>query len=220
MSDKLDKFLEIRSLSLVFIGDFNPIIITPAWLVLKGLIREEEAENATVGVLLNNLVQYDLDWVSINITRDRCEFKTSKTPYFDAVRDLASSIFILLKETPIRFLGLNHIFELRMPNEDLYYTFGTQLTNLNIWDDELNDPRMMSLEITEEVRKDKINGRYKIRISPTGTNIKFGISIDINDHLTINGSAKSASELLVSHWENSLHRAQKVTSKFLEKLEL
>ena len=216
----LDEFLESQSLSLVFIGEFTPIIITPAWLALKGLIREEESENAKVSMIHNSLVEYELDWVSLTITQNRCEIKTFKTPYFDALRDLASSIFVILKETPIYFLGLNHVFELIMPNEDVYYKFGAQLTNLNFWDDELSDPRIINLEIFEKIRKDKMNGSYKVRISPSETNIKFGISITVNDHLDVNGITENASELLVSHWENSLSRSQKVTSKFLKNLEL
>lgn len=49
----LDKYLKIETLSVVFIGDFNPVIIQPFWLSQKTLIRDDEAENAKVEVIHN-----------------------------------------------------------------------------------------------------------------------------------------------------------------------
>ena len=143
----LEKWLEVQSLSIVFVGEFNPVIISPAWLTLKNLIREEEAINAKVDVIHNEIVQYDLDWVLVTLNKKRCEFRSSKVPYFDAVRDLAASIFKILKETPITSVGLNHIFELILPDEETYYRFGAKLTDLRLWENDLVDPRIMNLEI-------------------------------------------------------------------------
>ncbi|HPN71453.1 MAG TPA: hypothetical protein PLZ32_18120, partial [Saprospiraceae bacterium] len=198
----------------------NPIIITPSWLALKNLIREEESTNANVDVIHNDLVQYDLDWVSLRITRKRCEFRTIKTPYFDTVKDLASSIFQILKETPIHSIGINHIFELRLPDEKIYYQFGNQLTNLEIWKDDLSDARLMNLEIIETSRKDSLQGRYRVRISSTGESSKYGVRIDINDHLDFEGDSSSAVKFLLSNWENSFERSSKTVSNFIDKMNL
>lgn len=214
------KYLEIQSLSIVFIGEFNPVIISPHWLALKELIREEEATNANVGVIHDDLVQYNLDWVSIEITRKRCEFKTSKTPYFDMVRDLASSIFQILRETPIASLGMNHIFELKMPSKEKYHQIGAELTNLSIWDDNFKSPKLMNLEIVESERYDEFKGSYRVRISPTGGAIKFGVRIDINDHISINSESETAYEVLLSNWDNSFKKSEKITSKFIEKIKI
>jgi len=215
-----DRILEVQSLSLVFIGEFNPVIISPFWLAHKGLIREEEAENAEINVIHNDVVEYNLGWVHIAINRKRCEFNTSKSPYFDAVRDLATSVFKILKETPIYSIGINHIFDLRLPDEKVYYNFGAQLTNLDIWSDGLDDPRIMNLEVIEMKRKDGLKGRYRIRISPTDKKIQYGISININDHFELEKESSDASGLLISQWENSFKRAGSVSVQFIEKLNL
>ena len=216
----LNKLLETQSLSIVFLGDFNPLIVTPFWLAMKGLIREEEAINANVTVIHHDLVRYNLDWIDIVINRKRCEFRTSKSPYFEAVRDLASSVFLILRETPINSIGINHIFELKLPDEKTVYNFGAQLANLDIWKDDLNNPRIMNLEIIENNRTDGYDGHYRVRVSPTGTEIPYGVVVNINDHINLLEDHQVASELITSHWEASFKRANKVVSSFLDKLEL
>ncbi len=57
--------LEAYTLSIVFVGDFNPAIIQPYWLANKKLIREQEAENAKVGILHNEITKFNIDWATI-----------------------------------------------------------------------------------------------------------------------------------------------------------
>jgi hypothetical protein len=113
-----EKYLQKESLSIVFLGEFNPVILQPFWLLNKGLIREEEAKNAKVGVIHNEIVKYELDWVGIEISKQRCEFKTTKSPYFYPMRDLAISVFKILRETPLKALGINHIFDFQLPSAE------------------------------------------------------------------------------------------------------
>jgi len=141
----LERYLQIETLSIVFIGDFNPVILQPFWLANKNLIREDEASNANVEIIHNDIVKFDLDWVVIEITKNRCQFRTNKSPYFEAVKDLATSVFRILKETPIKALGINHVFDLSLRNAEEYYEFGNVLTPLNIWSDSLNKPRLLNL---------------------------------------------------------------------------
>lgn len=145
-----EKLLEIETVSIVFIGDFNPIILQPFWLQSKGLVRESEAENAKVEVIHNEITRFELDdWAKIEITKERCEFKSSKEPYFEPLKDLAASIFKILRETPIRALGINHIYDLKMPNENMYNGLGSFLTPLGLWEENLENPKLLNLEIFE-----------------------------------------------------------------------
>lgn len=220
----IEKYLQKESVSIVFLGEFNPVILQPFWLLNKGLIREEEANNAKVGVIHNEIVKYELDWVSIEITKQRCEFTTTKSPYFDPMRDLVASVFKILKETPIKSLGINHIFDLKLPNADLYYEFGNILCPLNNWDGSLKDPRLLQLEILEKERKDGISGQYRIRITPANPKMTYGVSININDHYDLeHGQAGTNMEIvkkLEENWNNSLIRAKETVKNILHKTNL
>lgn len=221
----LEKYLKIETISIVFLGNFNPVIITPFWLFSKELIREEEAENATVGIMHNEIVQFGLDWVYIEITKDRCEFKTNKSPYFDIMKDLSISVFNILNETPIHSLGINHIYDIAMPNKDAYYEFGNTLSPLSYWEEQLKEPRLNQLEIVEEKRSDGLNGKYRVRITPTNNKkITYGVSFNINDHYVINaddiGTNMEMVKLLGEKWDSSSKRAKEIANSLLKVIKL
>jgi hypothetical protein len=217
----IEKYLHKESVSIVFLGEFNPVIMQPFWLLNKGLIREEEASNAKVSVIHNEIVKYELDWVGIEISKQRCEFTTTKSPYFDPMRDLATSVFKILRETPIKSFGINHIFDLKLPSPEKYYEFGNILCPLNNWEESLKDPRLLQLEILEKERKDGIKGHYRIRITPADPRIIYGVTVNINDHFDIEhgqtGTNIEVVKKLSENWNNSITRAEETVLNILQK---
>ena len=220
----IEKYLQKETLSIVFIGDFNPVIIQPYWLLNKGLIREEEASNAKVGVIHNEIVKYELDWVGIEISKQRCEFSTTKSPYFDPTRDLGVNVFKILKETPIKSIGINHIFDLKLPNAEAYYEFGNTFCPLQNWEESLKEPRLLVLEILEKERKDGLKGQYRIRITPADPKILYGVTVNINDHYDLElgqtGTNMEIVKKLEKNWANSVNRAKKTVENILIKTNL
>jgi len=213
----LSKYLKIETLSVVLIGDFNPVIFQPFWLSSKNLIRNDEAENAKIEVIHNEIVKYEIkDWLKIEITRNRCEFKTTKDSYFNPLKDLVVSIFKLLKETPVKSLGVNFIYDLSLLDKDKYLQFGESLSNLNIWGESLKDPKLLQLDILEKPRYDDNKGSRRVRVSPSNEKINFGVKIDINDHFElINNTSNSG---LINLLENNLSISKKNSIDIIEKL--
>ncbi len=218
-----EKYLQIETLSLVLAGDFNPVILQPFWLANKNLIRETEAENADVEVIHNDLVKYSLnDWAGIEITKNRCEFKSTKEPYFEILKDLITSSFRVLNETPIRALGMNHIFDLKLPNEDAYLKFGHSLSNLNFWEDSIKDPKLLNIEIIEVDRYDEEIGQRRVRISPTDQQqIKYGVTVNINNHFDLNKPEKkiNAVDQLEKKWKDSFEQSRLILNSIFSKME-
>ena len=62
---------QIRTLAIVIIGNFNPAIIQPFWLSKKNLIKESDAENARDVLIHDQLTQFNLGWVAIEISLDK-----------------------------------------------------------------------------------------------------------------------------------------------------
>lgn len=220
----LHDYLQVYRLSIVLTGEFNPVIVQPFWLASKKLIREAEATTAKVQIIHNDIVQFDLDWVSIEITKRRFEFKTSQEPYFEMVKDLAISIFEILNETPITALGINHIKHYSLRDAAQFYSFGDRLAPLSNWSF-LEGPRLFNLEIVEVNRPDALNGNYRIRIYPSDSDGRFGVVFNINDHYAFSsGNSKSNSsdavKTLASQWKNSSDQAQFVINSLWEKINL
>ena len=186
----ITNYLKIETRSLVFIGDFNPSIFQPAWLASKNLIQEIEAEDAKIDVIMNELSRFQLgEWLNVEVSRNRCEFKTMKSPYFSPIKDLASNVFKILKETPIKAVGINNIYDLSLRNEEDYYKFGDVLAPLSNWADVLDDPRLLNIEFVENSKTINNDTGYlkRIRISPSDSNLKlnFGINFNVNNHFIL-----------------------------------
>jgi hypothetical protein len=203
--------LEIYSLSIVFVGEFNPVIVQPFWLANKKLIREQEGEEAKVELIHNELVRFELDWVKLEITKQRFEFTTSKEPYFEPCRDLATSIFTILKETPIRALGINHLLHYRFENEDKYYEIGNKIASLDKWSTFLKLPRLLNFEIVEQKRSDNEGGYVRIAIQPSDR-ISNSVMINVNDHFELRKGESDRSgkmlNLLLDNWGKSFDFAK------------
>ena len=78
----------IQGMSIVFLGDFNPKIFQPAWFAQENLIRAQEAEAADIKIINPEIVIFEFEWLSVQITRDRCIFGTTQEAYYEIVRDL------------------------------------------------------------------------------------------------------------------------------------
>jgi hypothetical protein len=203
------------------VGDLNPVIIQPYWLVNKGLIQETEGENAKVEVIHNELVKFELDWVSFEITRQRLIIKTSKQSYFEVVRDLGVSIFKILKDTPIKMLGINHQLHFEL-DEGQYLKIGKKLAPFENWKGILDNPRLIQLEMTDEPRTDQYSGNYRVRIAPSELIRPFGVSININDHYNKVLKPDDATEMvttLIKAWEKSIEKGKATYNELWKKIE-
>lgn len=217
----IEKYLEVESLSVIIIGDFNPVIFQPYWLAKKELIREEEAANAKVEIISNEFVRYELsDWLNFQITRNQCIFRTRKEPYFDPLKDLIISIFKILKETPIKAIGINNTYDLSLKTQENYYKFGNCLTPLSFWNEDLNDPRLLSLDIVENNRKETPNAKRRVGVRPSSLSINFGVAINVNNHYEVseNTSSLELLEIIENNWDNSFIESKKLIETLLSKI--
>jgi len=218
----IKSFVEIKTLHLTFVGNFNPAIVQPFWLAQKGLIRESEAQEVKVEVIHNEFTRFSLDWVRIEVRQDRFDVHCSQEPYFDIVRDLCFGIFNYLKETPIKALGINHIWHCDLKTADKYYEFGNSLSPLKNFDF-LNDARMILLEIIELKRSDGKPGAYRIRIEPSDkVSSLFGVAINVNDHFGLepneSGQNGEMLKILKNNFDASGKRVEEVVNLLLANL--
>jgi hypothetical protein len=204
---------QISTLVIVLIGDFNPVIIQPFWLLAKRLIKEEEANNATVEVIHNELVKFQIDWFMVQITRDRFEIRTNQEPYFEPLRDLAISIFEILRETPIRALGLNHIRHYILEQKE-YRELGNTLAPFDNWAI-FKRPELLTLEMLE---KDDKGNYVRVRVQPSDT-IKqsFSLMVNVNDHISVSEdgirkASGSVGQVLSGRWKDSFLIADTIES--------
>ena len=208
----VNNFIEIKSLAIVILGDFNPAIIQPFWLAKKELIRESEATQAKVNLIHNELVMFDLGWAKFEVKPDRFEISTPSEPYFRPLIDLLSGIFTYLPETPTTAVGINYIYDLNLKTPERYYNFGDKFVPLINWDF-LNEARVINLDILEKDRKDNIPGHYRIRVESSNRLSTFGVNIVLTDHMEVKtekaGKENAILQLIGKHWKHSSELADK-----------
>ena len=212
---------QVNQLSLVFIGDFNPVIVQPFWLASKGLIRETEGEQATIDLIHGDLARFNIGWADFQVTRERFEIKTAQEPYFDAVKDLATGIFKVLTGTPIRSFGINHLRHYTLDSFEQYYGLGNTLAPLKNWSGLFEDPRLLSIEIVTDKKKE---GAKRIRVQPSDFEKlkgKNSFMMNLNDHYQIVGNAhlegSKPIEILNNYWTKSIDFANEAEMQ-LQKL--
>ena len=71
---------DIQGVTVVFLGDFNPKIFQPAWFAVQGLIRQQEAEEANVEIIHPDVVSFSLEWLALQVTRERFAISTTQSP--------------------------------------------------------------------------------------------------------------------------------------------
>lgn len=221
----LNENVEKDELDIVILGSFNPVIITPFWLANKELIRESEAVSANIRIMHNEIVEYDLDWATFNITQKRFHIKCTQVPYFEIARDLIVAIFSILKETPVASFGYNHNKTISLKKQERYYEFGNRLCPLNNWSDFLSEPRLQRIDILDKDSKLKKHGNLLITIhAATDLQVDFGVVININDHydfsLKNDGGVKFAASLILQYWENSIAISNNTLVKLSNSLKL
>jgi hypothetical protein len=220
----LNDNVEKDELDIVIIGTFNPVIITPIWLAYKSLIRESEANSANVRIMHNEIVDYDLEWATLNITQRRFHIKCTQVPFFEITRDLVVGIFSILKETPITSFGYNHNKTISLKTEDRFYEFGNKLCPLNNWSDSLDNARLQRVDILDKNSTQKKQGNILVTINAsTDLQVNFGVVININDHYDFSlqsDGPKFSSSLILQYWDNSIEISKNILLKLSNSLKL
>jgi hypothetical protein len=211
---------EIQGVSIALLGDFNPKIFQPAWFAAQGLLRQQEADEATINIIHSDVVSFSLPWLTLEVIRERFVVATSQEPYVKVMRDLVLGAFQLLQHTPLHKLGINADMHFRMDSEKSWHAFGDLLAPKEIWKDLLKTPGIRSYTM-EGQRPDNYRGYIRVKIEPS-VKILPGVYFQVNDHYEVETSRPGigANEILAifEHaWDESLTRSKNIASTLLQR---
>ena len=211
---------EIQGISVVLLGDFNPKIFQPAWFAAEGLFRQQEAESATIEIIHPEVVSFELEWLRLQVTRERFVVSTTQVPYYEVMRDLILGTFGLLRHTPLHKMGINTDKHFRMASEEVWHAFGDRLVPKDLWQGVLDTPGVRNLTI-EGKRPDEIKGYIRVQVAPS-TRIHPGVYFKVNDHYEVEDpKVVLGSETILGFfersWRDSLQRSDSLIDALLEK---
>jgi hypothetical protein len=220
---------KLQDHSIVLVGNFNPMIFQPAWFAAEGLIKKNEEETADVKIIHPDVAIFSLEWLQLEITKEKFVARTSQEPYDEPLRDLVVGTFSLLRHTPVQQLGVNRAMHFLVDSEEKWHAAGYKLAPKEPWEGILKTSGLVSLTIQESeskdgeiVRSDGLKGFTRVRVEPS-VRIRPGIFIEINNHFEARDKspATGCSEIvavLKKSWESSYRRSEETIYSLLERL--
>ena len=171
---------EIEGASIVLVGNFNPAIFQPAWLVAKGLLPEPEGAAAEIQTISAGVTAFSTSWLNLLVLPDRFTGACVGAHALELLRDLVVGAFSLLEHTPVRMLGLNRQMHFRMPSEESWHALGDRLAPKEPWTAITPAPKLRS--ITMELERDTSAGSVTSLKLESSTRVPFGIYVEVNRH--------------------------------------
>lgn len=210
--------------SIVVIGNFNPTIFNPSWFATEGLIGKEESEGAKVDIIHSDIAIFSLEWIRVEVLRDRFKAETTLQPYEEAVRDLVIGTFTFLRHTPLKQMGINMDMHFRMDSFEKWHEAGHKLAPKGLWEGLLEKPGLISLSMAESARRDGRKGRILVRTTPS-ERVKPGLFIGINDHVEVRDTETTVGSdeiisMLKEMWPESHRRSENIIYSLLERLSI
>ena len=215
---------EIDGASIAVLGNFNPAIFTPAWFALHGLLPESVATDAQLTVAHEQVTEFNVDWLRLNVTIDRFLAETTQAPHI-RIHDLVVRVFKEnLHHTPLTAFGINRNVHIQVGSLAARDRLGRILAPVEPWgawgqdlglDGEHGGLTSLTMsQINPEGRS--AGGRINVKVEPSVRigDGRTGVFIGVNDHYTLAdadlGSATRSMELLGSNFETSMNRSESI----------
>ncbi len=166
--------------AIVLLGKFNPAIFQPAWLALHDLIRKQEAEDATVGIVHQDISDFSIGWLRVEVNPIKFVATANITHVQQAV-SLVQGVFTLLEHTPVEKMGLNRLFDYRMPSLESWHAFENRLAPKVEWEGLMTDPGLLSLTMSGK-RAGSPSASVQVKTAPSRyCQPGYGVFFEVNE---------------------------------------
>jgi len=214
----------VDEVTVVLIGDFNPKIFHPMWFAHHRILREAEADDATIEVIHADVASFTTEWLTVQVLRDRFTAGVKAEVYRSHLGDLVRNVFSLLSHSPVRQMGINATFRLRFKSDDDWHAFGDMILPKSPWAGVLEKPGLLSTNV-QGTRADRHRGLVNVTVEPD-TRRPGDASVRYNDHFekpleTSDEPGKVASagwalEILQEDFDASYERAKHMAKKLVD----
>jgi hypothetical protein len=156
---------QISGVSVVALGDFNPLIFRPDWLQSKEIIVESDLN---INVVHADIVEFSLPWGEFHVDRERASISSLQEPLI-GVHDFFIKCFQYLPETPIRAVGINRDIHFDAGSSYALDRIGDALAPKEIWGDFVRhgDKKVGGLRSLTMEQATSVDGR-RVRIDGMG----------------------------------------------------
>ena len=201
--------------NVIAVGQFNPPIFAPYWLLSKGLIGQADFDEALANeefLIAVDGMRCVTSTFSLQVLTAQFSLQ-SRGPLSPAFADLFRGIFTLLPETPIHAIGMNFAADYSFGNISDFHAVGDTLAPKAYWSSLLADEKhslgllSMTMQINPHPRDTDVsatggvtrNSQISMGVS---SKVKAGIRFHLNNHVDIKDRlADTAVELVANEWD-------------------
>ena len=218
---------EISSMQIVVLGQFNPVICSPAWFVHNGLLRESVATNAQVQVVHPQVTDFTADWLHLQVTDERFSAGTQQAPH-ERVRDLVVGVFSkCLHHTPLKAFGINRNVHFLVRDSDARNRIGTALAPPGPWGRwreklDLDGPYggMTAVRMSQGRPAGRHpGGQINVTVEPSvrvGVEGGTGVYVAVNDHFETDQEEADSAERLMRILGDEFGRSNKRSAGIID----
>lgn len=211
---------ELSGAELVFVGNFNPAILTPAWFAMHRLLPNGIAESAKLEMAHNQMTAFSTDWLQLQVTATQLQLRATVPPYVRLV-DLAKRTFgEHLHHTRLTALGINRHVHFRVPRATDRTRLGRALAPVAPWGKSALDTDKLGMTSLTMTQVHPVDRSHKDRINATvePSNVvghgRTGIYVAVNDHFEPQGDdptgAHQVIKVLAQHHESSWRNSEEI----------
>ena len=190
---------QLTGMSIVLIGQFNPLMYHPTWFRLNGVISGEEESLIINSKEPNLVVSQGLTFfrnssMDFNITPDRFSVTINREPFI-LLKDTIVKTFERLGSTTIIQLGINYYTHVIFTEKSLYQKFADLISPKERWTrllgDEIEGDNRMSGLLSLTMMKKTQDGRINITLEPS-KRIELSVFVHCNFHYDLDDNSRFA----------------------------
>lgn len=188
-----------EQVSIVIVGDFNPRIINPDWLLSNSLISKGDFNTISVELINNEFSIFSTRQIKLTITRQKFQVMSLTTSFPEVIRDLVIGIFSILNHTPISQLGINNTAQFKLKSDESRNIIGFKLVKKENWTKLFSNYEGMKTLVITSKRSDDFEGKFNFKIEPSNID-KDVIITALNSDFII---TKGCSEIpkILENWD-------------------
>ena len=181
--------------SIVIIGSFNPVIITPDWLLENKFITNGDFKQRNIDLINNEFSIFTIPDINIFVSREKFQLSSNRYEVSELLFDLCKNVMELLIHTPVTKLGVNQQNTYSLNNVEERNQLGYKLVPQNVWKEIIPTYEGMNLLRITAKRDDEYDGYKKISVGPSELDDN-NVTFSINDHYELSGGCKQLCKII------------------------
>jgi hypothetical protein len=222
---------EVSGCSIVLLGQFNPSIFHPAWLLAHGVEQDVPDDNVKTEIVHQDISRFSFDSRAYTVDQNRFQIQTAVAPWVKLL-DITAMVFgELLIHTPIRAFGVNRDAHFNVQDQATRTKIGRTLAPIAPWGkfgEQMEPSETHEVGGLQSLTMRRLNShedyvrQTNARIEPSAhLKSPSGIYMQINSHFSIQGlddghGSEKAIENLAAQFQSCVNESEEIMSSIME----